>query len=78
MYTSESALLYPIIGYLYLWIRYRNREKINEALVKNYENSYSVAGFMVIWKPIGFLFLSLIAMGLAACVIGIFRFGLSS
>ena len=69
-------LFYHLIGYSYLWIRYRNKEKINAVLIKDYENNYREVGFLVIWKPIGFIFLCLIATMLIACVIGIYRFGI--
>ena len=71
-----GRIIYLIFGYIFLWIKYRNKEKIKESLIKNYENSYSVAGFMVIWKPIGFLFICCIIALFIATIIGIFRFGI--
>lgn len=41
-------LLRPLIGWLYLWIRYRNKNKVKYALHHEFEGSYDVAGAEVV------------------------------
>ncbi len=35
-----SQIIYRFLGYIYMWIRYRNKERIKEVLKRDYENSY--------------------------------------
>lgn len=49
-------LIYFPIGFLYLWIRYRNREKVAKAKKEYYENSYVTAGATLLLSVIGVLF----------------------
>jgi hypothetical protein len=39
--------VFSIIGFLYLYVRYRNRMQVRRALVKEYESSYANAGQVV-------------------------------
>jgi len=60
------ALLYTIIGYLYLWIRYQNHEKVAQVKREKYEDRYAVAGALIIFSTIGVIFLialSIILLG---------------
>jgi hypothetical protein len=71
-----SQIIYTFFGYIYMWIRYRNKEKIKQVLKNDYENSYSTIGYLVIWKPVGVIFLVLIVCLLIAAIIGSVRFGI--
>ncbi len=37
-------LLYPFIGWVYLWIKYRNKEKIKTILKEEYDGRYENVG----------------------------------
>ena len=39
-----ANLLLAPIGFVYLWLRYRNQLQVRETLAKEYENSYANAG----------------------------------
>ena len=41
-----SSILYYPVGFLCLWIRYRNKEKIKKVLKEKYNSSYYEAGFL--------------------------------
>jgi len=67
MTFSPSGIIYNLTGYLYLWIRYRNKVKVKEILKKEYDNSYYDAGARVVMSIfgltlIGFLLLFLIVI----------------
>ena len=71
-----ASLLYWPIGWLYLWIRYRNTEKVQEVLLYKYENNYGVAGALFIGKTFGIIFLSLVVLLILAAIIATFKFGI--
>lgn len=63
-------IIYYFFGYIYMWIRFRNKERIKEILKRDYENSYQTVGLLIVWKPIGIIFLVLIACMIIAIIIG--------
>lgn len=64
------------IGWLYLKIRYRHNKSIQKALEEKYDNSYYAAGFLVLAKPVGAIFLSLIALMIVGAIVSVFKHGL--
>jgi hypothetical protein len=63
-----SGILYYPVGWLYLWIRYRNKEKIKLVLEEDYENSYHFAGVQFILSTFGKLLFILLLLMLLAVV----------
>ena len=57
-----SSILYFPVGFLYLWIRYRNKQIIKKVLKEKYNSSYYEAGFLSVGKVFGAVFLSLIIL----------------
>lgn len=49
-------LVYAVIGYLYLWIRYRDREKVAEIKREYYEDRYATAGAQLLLSVVGAIF----------------------
>ncbi|AXG71644.1 hypothetical protein KORDIASMS9_03901 [Kordia sp. SMS9] len=47
---------YAIVGYLYLWIRYMDNDKVQEVKEEYYENSYVTAGATVLLSVVGTIF----------------------
>lgn len=64
-------LLYPFIGWAYLWIRYRNKEKVQAILKEKYSNSYHDAGATKILHFIGIVFIVILAIFLVAVIYGV-------
>ncbi len=57
------------MGFIYLWIRYHNKEKVNKVLKEKYDNSYSCAGGLIVGKSFMIiLVVSVIALLIAAIV----------
>lgn len=50
-------LIAPLIGWLYLWIRYRNKNKVNQILTKEYEDSYDFVGRYLLAQSVTVLLL---------------------
>ena len=73
MSIENSNLIYYPIGWLYIWIRYRKKSLVKNALIEKYENSYSVAGTLVIFKTFGIIFLILIALLLFSVIYSLIR-----
>lgn len=53
-------LLYPFIGWVYLWIRYRNKKKIKTVLKEEYDGSYGNVGSIKILQFIGIIMIILL------------------
>ena len=53
-------LLYSFIGWVYLWIRYRNKEKIKTVLKEEYDGSYGNVGSIKILQFIGIIMIILL------------------
>lgn len=47
-----SLAIFSAIGFLYLYLRYRNQMKMRRALVKEYESSYANAGQVVVLNTV--------------------------
>jgi hypothetical protein len=73
----ESSIIFYPLGWIYLWIRYRNKETIGKILFEKYEGSYSVAGTLVCLKTFGVLFLTSILLMLLAAFYSIIKHGIS-
>ncbi|EAQ49573.1 hypothetical protein [Leeuwenhoekiella blandensis] len=70
-----SGIIYSVTGYLYLWIRYRNKNKVMEVLQKEYDGRYYDAGARLILSIFGIALIGLIILLLVA-VIGRFTYDL--
>jgi hypothetical protein len=64
-----GELVYPIIGWLSLWVWYRNKSKVKQVLDEKYENSYYYAGAELSIKAFAVLLGTLLA-GFLVVVIG--------
>ena len=71
-----SSVLYFPIGWIYLWTRYRNKNRIEQVLLEKYENSYYVAGVLLIWKSFGIVFLFLVFVLICTAIFATFKFGI--
>ena len=63
-----SSILYAPIGYLLLWLRYRDKKRVKARLEKEYEGSYSVAGAWLMGKTFGILLFSQLSLFLLAII----------
>ncbi|MEP0262710.1 hypothetical protein [Dokdonia sp.] len=72
-----GRIMYPIIGWVYLWIRYRAKDKINNILQSKYNNRYFNAGTEKTWQFLGIVVLALILFFLASVVYSTIKFGSS-
>ncbi len=63
--------LFSLIGWIYLQIRFRNKEKVKKVLAEEYENSYSEAGFTILGDTLGFIFISALIICLFGVIISI-------
>lgn len=66
-----------LLGYIYMWLRYGNREKIDEILRKDYNNNYAEVGFFIVSKPLMIIFLFLVASLIIGAIISTIKFGIS-
>ena len=57
-------LLLPV-GFVYLWLRYRNKLRVRETLAREYENSYSNVGSVVLLNTMA----TLLALAVGSMVI---------
>jgi hypothetical protein len=67
MEVFASIIYYPV-GWLYLWIRYRNKNKVKTILKEKYDNSYYTAGALLMWKTFGILLFMLIVLFLLTVI----------
>ncbi len=70
-----GRIMYPIIGWVYLWIRYRAKDKINNALQSRYENRYFNVGTEKTWQFLGIILLLLIFSLIASVIYATIQFG---
>ena len=68
----QKLIFFPV-GFLYLWIRYRNREKVAEIKKEYYENSYSVAGSILVMSGFGVVLFVLLSIFLIVAIYAIFK-----
>lgn len=57
-----ASILYYPIGWLYLWIKYRNKKKIQEILQDKYDGKYYVAGAQLTVSIFGIILLMLLLL----------------
>ena len=57
-------LLLPV-GFVYLWLRYRNQLRVRETLAREYENSYANVGSVVLLNTMA----ALLALAVGSMVI---------
>ena len=72
-----SYIIFYPIGWMYLWIRYRNKETIEKVLVEKYEDSYRVAGTLLCLKTFGVVFITLILFMILAVFYSTIKHGIS-
>ena len=53
-------IVYIFIGWVYLWIRYRNKNKVNDILNNKYEGNYLFVGAELILSIFGILLIILL------------------
>lgn len=68
-----GRFLYGIVGFLYLWIRYRNQKKVMEIKKEYYEDSYAVTGAQLVFSIFGVILFVLLSLMLLACIYAIFK-----
>ena len=73
MSIPSSVLYYPI-GFLYLWIRYRNKERVKKVLHEKYDGAYYLAGASIFLNVVGVILTALIIALLLSALFGIFMF----
>ena len=67
-----GEIIFPIFGWLYMWIRYRNKRKVELVLAEEYDNSYTEAGGMLVYgllRVVGALFALLLLFGIIMVVV---------
>ncbi len=76
MRDLSDIVFYPL-GWMYLWIRYQNKDTIEKVLIEKYEESYVVAGTLVCLKTFGVVFIALILLMILAVFYSIIKQGIS-
>jgi hypothetical protein len=61
-------MLFASIGFLYLYLRYRNRVRVRRVLIKEYESSYTNAGHVVVLNTVAAIGI-LLVLGLLICLV---------
>ncbi|WP_298519011.1 hypothetical protein [uncultured Kordia sp.] len=69
----EDHIIFWPIGYLYLWIRYRDGEKVAKVKRELYENSYSVAGAQLLISAFGVVLFIVLSIFLIAAIYAVFK-----
>lgn len=64
----HSSILYIPIGYLYLWLRYRKKEKVKKVLSEEYDNRYYYAGAELVIGTFGKILLLLLIVFLITVI----------
>ncbi len=65
--------IYFLIGYIYLWIRYRTDEKVAEIKKDYYEDSYATAGAILVASGFGIVLFVLLSAFLIAAIYAVFK-----
>jgi hypothetical protein len=73
MHLFLLDLWYSILGRFYLWIRYRDKEKIEKVLRLEYEYLYSNAGRVIAFKAIAAFFILLLTAFLLTVIFAIIK-----
>lgn len=72
-----SGIIYPLIGWIYIWLRYRNKEKVIKNLKEKYDNSYYSVGAIISMQFILGILGILLLTFLIVIIISIFKNPLS-
>lgn len=70
-----TGIFYHFVGYITLNIKYRNKSKRKEILLKNYDNQYYIAGTELIWKSFAIVFGAILVICLLAIIYRLLFFG---
>lgn len=62
MEFALSDILCSIIGWIYLWTRYRNKKRVKKILLEAHDNSYAHAGSLLLLKSFTTIILILILL----------------
>lgn len=71
-------IFFSFIGRMYLYLRYRDSEKVNKVKEERYAGHFRYVGRIVILNIVAVLFGLILISGLLATIIGIFRNGISA
>lgn len=63
-----KRVVYSLIGWFYLWIRYHNKGKVNKILLEEYDNSYFNAGALVSMRIFAIILIVLISLLIVAVI----------
>lgn len=55
-----GGIIFNLFGFLYLWIKYRNKEKVEEVLINKYDNRYFNAGAQLSLSIIGIILITVL------------------
>ena len=75
MESFFGQLLFSALGWSYLKVKYRKKEKIRTVLAKEHNNNYYDVGAYIGLKTFGIVFLSLIALLILVAIYSAFKFG---
>ncbi len=70
-----GRIIYPLIGWVYLLIRYRTKEKANQILQSRYDNRYFNVGAEKTMTFIGIIFLAFIIIMIGSVIYSMIKFG---
>ena len=77
METLLGELLLSALGWSYLKVKYRNKEKMRTILAKEHNDRYYDAGAYISAKTFGIIFLILIALLIIAVIYSVVKFGIN-
>lgn len=63
-----GGLLYTFIGWCYMWIKYRNKEKVRIVLKEKYNDSYHDAGATKVLYFIGIVLIIILVVFLLVVI----------
>ena len=72
-----SGIIYPLIGWIYIWLRYRDKEKVIKNLKEKYDNSYYSVGATIAMQFILGILGVLLVTFLIVIIISLFKNPLS-
>ncbi len=77
METLLGEILFSALGWSYLKVKYRSKEKMRAILAKEHNDKYYDAGAYISAKTFGIIFLSLIALLIIAVIYSMIKFGIT-
>jgi len=63
-----GSLVYIFVGWSYLWIRYRNKKKVNDVLNEKFDGNYRFVGAQIILGTFGIFLILLLALFLLVII----------